>query len=277
VREFLNLVNENSVWIIGNNNDINLWLDNWMGTSLVSLLNIPMHMYLSLTVKLPTVIVDGKWQIPRPLIDVPVVVEKIVNSTLPVTPLSDKRVWKHATYGVLSARLAHLFLRPALVKLDWPAVIWRTCIPPSHSFVFWRMMLSKLPTYEHLWMRGCTLVSICVLCYKQAETSSHSFIECDFAVSIWRWLSVKLHCHISLLSFSSLLDCIPQRCSSQDLDVFAAAIVHTVHTIWLARNAIRFISLKITLHNTLAKISTLVTMSGVNSTGNCVISDVDFF
>lgn len=60
------------------------------------------------------------------------------------------------------------------------------------------------------------------------------------------------------------------------MDVFAAAIVHTVHTIWLARNAIRLSSLKITLHNTLTKISTLVTMSGVNSTGNCVIGDVDF-
>jgi hypothetical protein len=84
-----------------------------------------------------------------------------------------------------------------------------------------------------------------------------------------------LHCNISLLSFSSLFDCIPQRCSSQVLDVFAAAIVHTVHTILLARNAIRFSSLKITLHNTLAKISALVTMSGVNSTGNCVIGDVD--
>lgn len=198
-----------------------------------------------------------------------------LNITLLVTPLPDKRVWKHATDGVLTARLAHLFLRPTLVCLDWPAVIWRTCIPPSHSFVFWRMMLSKLPTDENLRMRGCTLVSVCVLCFKQAETSSHLFLECDFAVSVWRWLSVKLQCNISLLSFSSILDCIPPRCSSQVSDVFAAALVHTVHTILLARNAIRFSSLKTTLHNTFAKISTLVTMSGVISTGNCVIGDVD--
>ena len=209
------MVNENSVWIIGNSNDINLWLDNWIGTSLVSLLNILMHMYPSLTVKLSTVIVDGKWQIARPLIDFPAVAENILNITLLVTPLPYKRVWKHATDGMLTARLAHMFLRPSLVRLNLPVVIWRTCIPPSHSFVFWRMMLSKLPTDENLRMRGCTIVSICVLCYKQAETSTHLFIECDFAVSIWRWLGVKLHCNISLLSFSSLLDCIPQQCSSR--------------------------------------------------------------
>lgn len=276
MKEFLNVVNENSVWIIGNGNNINLWLDNWLGTSFVSLLNILMHMYTSLTVKVATVIADGKWQIPRPLIDFPAVAEQALNITLPVSPLPDKRVWKHATDGVLTARLAHMFLRPTLIRLDWPAVIWRTCIPPSHSFVFWRMMLSKLPTDENLQMRGCTLVSVCVLCYKQAETSYHLFIECEFAVSLWRWLGVKLHCNISMISFSSILNYIPQRCSSQVLDVFAAAIVHTVHTIWLTRNAIRFSSLKITLHNTLAKISTLITMSGVNSTGNCVIDDVNF-
>lgn len=202
-----------------------------MGAYLVSLLNIPMHMYPSLTVKLSMVIFDGKWQISRPLIDFPAVAEHALNIMLPVTPLSDKRVWKHAIDGVLTARLAYLFLRPTLVRLDWLAVIWRTCIPPSHSFVFWRMMLSKLPTDENLQMRGCTLVSVCVLCYKQGETSSHLFIECDFAVSVWRWLGVKLQCNISLLSFSSILDCIPQRCSSQVLDVLADAIVHTVHTI----------------------------------------------
>jgi ribonuclease HI len=135
-------------------------------------------------------------------------------------------------------------------------------------------MLSKLPTDDNLRTRGCTIVSVCVLCYKHAETSSHLFLECTFAASVWRWLGVKLNCSMSLLSYSSLLECIPHRCSSQVSDVFAAAIIHTVHTIWLARNTIRFSSSRINLHNILEKISTLVTMSGVHSTGNCVVGDV---
>jgi len=195
-----------------------------MGTPLVSLLNPLVHMYSSLTTKLSSVMVNGKWKIPKPLIDFPTVVEQTLNITLPITPLSDKRVWKHAADGILNARLAHMFLRPPLVRLDWSAVIWRTCIPPSHSFVFWRLMLSKLPTDHNLRTHGCTIVSVCVLCYKHAETSSHLFLDCSFAASVWRWLGVKLNCSFSLLSYFSLLECIPHRCSSQMADVFAAAI-----------------------------------------------------
>jgi len=146
-----------------------------------------------------------------------------------VTPLPDKRVWKHATDGILTAKLAHFFLNTPLVTLDWTKVIWRACSPPSHSFVFWRMMLSKLPTDDNLQMRGCTIVSICVLCFKHEETSSHLFLECEFAVLNWKWLGAKLRTNISLHSFSAILDCIPPKCSSQLLDIFAAAISHCAY------------------------------------------------
>jgi len=173
--------------------------------------------------------------------------------TLPVSPLPDKKIWKHAPDGVLTSKLAHLFMSPPLARLDWLAVIWRSCIPPSHSFVFWRLMLSKLPTDENLRLRGCTLVSVCVLCFREAKTSSHLFLHCEFATIIWKWLSVKLRCIISLASYSSILDCIPRPCSSQLLDVFAAALVHTVHTIWLARNAIHFSHTNVSIHASMAK------------------------
>ena len=248
------------------------WTIGW--ELLVTLLNTPVHMYSSLMAKLSSVMVNGKWQIPRPLIDFPTVAEQTLNITVPITPLLDKRVWKHAADGILTAKMAHMFLRPPLVRLDWPAIIWRTCIPPSYSFVFWRLMLSKLPTDENLRTRGCHIVFVCVLCYKHAETASHLFLDCTFAASVWRWLGGKLNCSFSLLSFTSLLTCILHRCSSQVTDVFAAAMVHTVHTIWLARNAIQFSSSPISLHHTLEKISTLVTMSGLHSTGNCVVDDV---
>jgi len=119
--------------------------------------------------------------------------------------------------------------------------------------------------------RGCTLVSVCVLCFRHAETSSHLFLHCEFATIIWRWLSVKLRCTISLASCSSILECILRPCSSQLLDVFAAALVHTVHTIWWARNAIRFSSANVSIHASMAKISSLVALSGANSKGNCLV------
>lgn len=267
--------NENFEWIIGNGNNINLWLDNWMGTPLVTLFNVPPSMFPTLDEKLDSIIVHGKWQIPKPLIDFPTVAENALKIMLLVTPLADRRIWKNAADGVLSAKLAYQALLPPVVTLDWATDIWRKCIPPSHSFVFWRLMLLKLPTDENLQKRGCTLVSICVLCGKQAETSAHLFLNCEFSVAIWRWLGFKLSCTFLLTSFASLLTSIPQRCSSQLRDVYMAVIVHTIHTIWLARNSIRFSTAKFTLHATTTKIAAMVSLSGSSSTDKCLLCDVD--
>jgi hypothetical protein len=135
-------------------------------------------------------------------------------------------------------------------------------------------MLSKLPTDENLQKRGCTLVSICGLCYKQAESSSHLFLTCDFAVAVWRCLGSKLNLSLHLSSVQNLLDCIPDRCSSQMKDVMVAAIIHVVYCIWITRNDFRFNSAHPSLHHTMAKITSFVAMSGVNSNGNCLPIDV---
>jgi len=54
-----------------------------------------------------------------------------------------------------------------------------------------------------------------------------------------------------------------------------AAIVHTVHTIWVARTSSRFSSAKVTLHATTAKIAAMVSLSGSSSIGKCLLCDVD--
>jgi len=232
-------------------------------------------MFPRLKATLASVIADGKWQLPSFIYGHPQLANQIMQITLPVSPLPDKLVWIHASDGLLSAKLASLFLLPSLTTLDWASTIWRPCIPPSHSFVFWRLMLSKIPTDEKMQARGCTLVSVCLLCYKHAESSTHLFLECDFARTIWTWLGLKLKRSISLDSVAALLDCVPQRCSSQIRDVMVAAVVHTVYSIWLARNAIRFSSAKVSIHATFAKISSFLSMSSTISKGYCVASDVD--
>jgi len=246
-----------------------------MGTPLVTLFNVPPSRFSTLNDKLDSIIDHGKWQIPKPLIDFPTVAENALKIILSVTPLADRRICQNAADGVLSAKLAYHTLLPPHVTLDWAKDIWRNCIPPSHSFVFWHLMLLKLPTDENLQKCGCTLVSICVLCGKHAETSAHLFLNCEFAVAIWRWLGSKLSCTFILTSSVTLLTSIPQRCSSQLHDVCLAAIVHTVHTIWVARNSIRFSSAQVTLHATTTKIVAMVSLSGSSSTGKCLLCDVD--
>ena len=157
--------------------------------------------------------------------------------------------------------------------VDWATLIWRPCIPPSHSFIFWRLMHKKLPTDEHLRSRGCTIVSICVLCYRSAETSEHLFFSCDYAVCLWCWLGALLHCSFPLQSPEALLSCVPAVCTSQLRDVYVSAIVHVLHTIWLARNEIRFGSCIIIVRMAQNQIIVVVSMSGSQSTSYCIPTD----
>lgn len=121
----------------------------------------------------------------------PWVEASIHNIILLVTPLLDRLIWPHSRDGKLTSKIAFSFLHQPQIALVWPSFIWRPCIPPSHSFLFLRRMHCKIPTDENLQSRGCTLVSICVLCYATDETSSHLFLTCDFAKHLWRWSETR--------------------------------------------------------------------------------------
>jgi hypothetical protein len=135
----------------------------------------------------------------------------VQNIVLPVTPISDQRVWPLSKDGKLSAKSAFLFLHGSRPSLVWPGIVWRSCIPPSHSFTFWRLMHGKLPTDENLQRRGCSLVSVCALCFATVETSVHLFLECDFSLHLWRWLETRLRCVVDCSSVGALLNCLQPR------------------------------------------------------------------
>ena len=99
VREFLPVVFENSIWIIGMGNNINLWLDNWMGSTLVALLDIPTELFSSLDASLASVISNGKWQIPSFILDHPMVAANILDVT-PRIPNNVNHTCKSEYYNV---------------------------------------------------------------------------------------------------------------------------------------------------------------------------------
>lgn len=103
---------------------------------------------------------------------------------LPTSPLSDFLAWQHTTYGKLTAKQIKLFLTPASPALHWPDFIWRSCIPPSHAFIFWRLVHGKMPTNENLHARGCVIFSVCNFCMKSDESFVHLFLCCPFVVEL---------------------------------------------------------------------------------------------
>lgn len=56
-------------------------------------------------------------------------------------------------------------------------------------------------------------------------------------------------------------------------DIFLAAVINTVHTICLARNAFRFHSKLQSIQSAKVRIHSLIAMSGNASTGKCLPSD----
>jgi hypothetical protein len=132
IKEHMGTIISNSIGIVGTGANIKLWTDNWLGNRMVDLLHI-LHKHLISSVT--DVIVDGGWNLPLEVMAAPGVANRIHSMVLPTTPLSDSLVWSHSSYGKLSSKQDFDFLWSVDVVLPWAAVIWKTCIPPSHSFI----------------------------------------------------------------------------------------------------------------------------------------------
>jgi len=60
VKNHMVTILDNSIWLIGNGDLINFWLDNWLGTPLVDIFDIQASSHRQLSTLLSTIIIDGK-------------------------------------------------------------------------------------------------------------------------------------------------------------------------------------------------------------------------
>lgn len=63
----------------------------------------------------------------------------------------------HSFDGTLTANQAYHFMHTPSLIVDWSIIVWRPCIPPSHSSIFWRIMHKKMltdETFEYVLSRG---------------------------------------------------------------------------------------------------------------------------
>jgi len=257
----------NSVWIFGTRDRIHFWTDNWLGDPLVDLLNIDAVFHGHLKGMVSVVIDNGSWNLPTALADFGDIQNRLDATVLPHNQLPNVLVCRHTSDETLSSKHTFTFLRPQTPMLPWASFIWSSAIPPSYYFIYWRLHHGKMPTDENLRSRGCIVVSVCSLCLTTDESSDHLFLRCNFATRLWDWIGGKLNCLIDYSSVESLLSCRPARCSSQVADIFLAAVLHTLHAIWWARNFVRFSMVLPSLNSAKVRIHSLVAMSGNVSKG----------
>jgi len=109
---------------------------------------------------------------------------------------------EYCNTGYLTFKEAYLIKQGTGQNIPWEKSIWSPDIPPSKSLLVWRLMYNKIP-YENLLLRGCFFPSMCSVCKTTAETTTHLFFECSFALKLWTWFASILN---SPLQFNSMDD-----------------------------------------------------------------------
>lgn len=206
LKPFISSVSIHSRWILGNGCSINFWKDRWLSSPIVDFLQIPVHLHKHLNALVKDFIKDSCWTIPQWLLDSSSdFARELKQVFIPIYQAADELVWSGNDSGVLSLKEAYDLVHGRVLTENWPKFIWSKAIPPSKSFLLWRLLHHKVPTDDILWRKRCHIVSMCSLCGCNYETSDHLFLYCSFAKRIWSWLSSKLALQIDPNSVSSIM------------------------------------------------------------------------
>jgi hypothetical protein len=240
---------------------VQFWTDNWLGSPLVELLNLPHNVWPRLTAPVSSYVRHGAWHIPDCITEIdPSIAQQIKRVTLPIAALPDRLVWCDSVDGQLSAKHASQVLSTA-ATVSWAGWLWNKSVPPSNSFVVWRIIHNKMPTDDNLIHRGCIVVSVCPFCLSTYETTIHLFLSCSFALQLWNWLEGILECTLNTTSVLNLFEDLPHPWSALLLNLARASFIHVLHTIWMGRNGIRFNNCVINVHAAKMKILTSIATS----------------
>ncbi|KAK2429733.1 hypothetical protein QL285_028147 [Trifolium repens] len=241
IKEEYDVIIDNSIWLIGNGEDINFWNDNWCGLVLSDYYNIPSHTRKLLLSTVKDYISNGSWNIPYQLdLEFPGLSNLVNQTIIPLEQNNDSLIWKHTDSGSLEMKEAYNFKMPPLQDLYWTKFVWSPDIPPSKSLMAWRLMHDKMPTDENLILRGCIITSMCNLCHKHVETTFHMFFQCEFAVKLWSWLAGCLNLTIQFTTMEDMWRLCEMNWSPQSKVTLIAAIINLLNTLWFVRNQARF-------------------------------------
>ncbi|XP_019433032.1 PREDICTED: uncharacterized protein LOC109339940, partial [Lupinus angustifolius] len=261
IKDNWNLVGSNSIWLVGDGNQVSFWRDNWMGTPLVDTLHIPLHLHNCLTSSVADFILDDRWRLHAALVRfAPDLAGKIACYNRDGG--GDNLVWQHTSDGVRTLKASYMALSVPSPKLSWCKLIWARCIPPSKSFLIWRILHRKMPTDDNLQSRGCMMASACSLCHSATEDPNHLFLTCCFAKSIWNWSMSVLSINLDFTSVASILSSRNHHFNKQVTEVLLACVINAISGIWYCCNKKRFEDKKISLSLAIAKLSADTTLAG---------------
>lgn len=187
--------------------------------------------------KVSDCITDGTWCLPNCIMARdPALATQICKITLPAEDIPNMLCWTSAPDGKLTSKIAFRPLNGIGQRVVWANLLWNSYIPPSRSFITWRLLHNKLPTDENLRKRGCFIVPICCFCMKDSETSQHMFFDCLVTSILWEWLSKGTDQNLDCTNCLQLLLSIMNININLVQQILSSAIIHTLWVIWIERN-----------------------------------------
>ncbi|KAF1881556.1 hypothetical protein Lal_00021408 [Lupinus albus] len=180
-----------------------LWYFNWFGETSVDQLGIPAEIETSLLATVADFRLHDKWIIPSCITRLyPELLWKIANNTCAGS--LDRMVWQNTNDRFLSRRSAYATISQSTTSLNWCKLIWTKYIPPSKSFLIWRIFHNRLPNDENLAKKSIFSTAL--------DTSS----------------------------FNGLFKSCTHHSNPQVKELMMAGLVFTIYTVWFCINNLRF-------------------------------------
>ena len=240
------------VGMVGNGRDIGFWVDKWVGDT--RLCDRFPRLYHLDSRKEDRVAEKGRWvdnewrwewvwvrdlrgRVMGEYNELLGILQNVVVSK----DCSDRWRWVLQDDGNFTVKALSRVVEDKILRVESGALVtlWNSWVPKKVNIFIWRLLKGRLPVREELDRRGIDLDSLlCPCCNNAVESCNHSFVFCNFAMSIWEkvfnWWRVG---NVNVFSIGELFSScgnvvIPNRV----IRLWQAVIWTSGYYIWKARN-----------------------------------------
>jgi ribonuclease HI len=181
---------------------------------------------------------------------------------------NEEDTWGWGQTGVYTAKQGYLQMQSKKDTVHPEGVwkqIWECFSIPKVNFFFWTLYQNKILTGENLCKRNILSPHRCVFCKKALETTTHIFLECEYAQKTWTSFLTDLKVRPPANStisemFVSWNASYPHSIAAKSLwsKVWTAVPKYVCWKLWLARNDIIFNQTEITAEQVAGKAKNLL-------------------
>lgn len=240
------LISKGSRWRMGDERSISIWQDNWVprpGSGRI----ISPRSVLPENARVNDLLSPLGWN--KELVEeifLPFQAEIIFQIPLSRRERNDKLFWHGTKTGIFSVESAYNLLVEEVQNANsgpsfsarWISFwknLWSVKVAPKIKNFMWCACSNILPLCSKLFERKIGSIYSCPICFEDAETISHIFMECEVARECWN----KHNSFTQLLSqpmagFVDLVEEVMDKCDSPEIEIFFT----TTWFIWRHRNEI---------------------------------------